>query len=152
MATLPPVARNINVFCKKCGTDRYFKVITHTTSTTAKLKCEVCNCLRNYSLDEEKKVNVTDDSTAKPKAKKKSTKSSVAKVSAKATKAESQWNLMKEQYKGPQAVTYAISHKFNDRQSLEHPTFGLGFVTKAHAYKIEVVFSEGVKELLHDRK
>lgn len=146
MATLPPVARSVYVFCKKCDTDRYFKVITHTTSTTAKLKCEVCHCHRNYSLGEEKKDYV-------PPKKKPATAASAAKAATKAAnKAESAWNQMKESYKGPQAVAYAISQNFKDQQSLEHPTFGLGFVTKAHAHKIEVVFADGVKELLHGRK
>ena len=141
MATLPPVARSVYVFCKKCDTDRYFKVITHTTSTTAKLQCEVCHCHRNYSLEEEKKVSVPGKK-----------KSATTTTAAKASKAESAWNAMKEQYKGPQAVAYAISHQFKDQQSLEHPTFGLGFVTKAHPHKIEVVFADGVKELMHARK
>lgn len=145
MATLPPVARSVYVFCKKCETDRYFKVITHTTSTTAKLKCEVCHCHRNYSLGEEKKDYV-------PAAKKPKAVPGANKAAKAATKATSVWNELKEKYKGPQAVGYVISQQFKDNQSIEHPTFGVGFITKALPHKIEVVFSDGVKELLHARK
>lgn len=144
MTTLPPVARNINVFCKKCDSERYFKVITHLDETTAKLKCEVCGTHRNYSIDE------ATPSTAVKRA-------SGAKSTAKAAKAPknktaSAWLTLKEQYKGPEAVEYNMAHKFTADASLVHPTFGLGFVTKALPNKIEVLFSEGVKELLHSRK
>ncbi len=142
MSTLPPVARSVYVFCKKCDTDRYFKVITHTSSTTAKMQCEVCKCHRNYSLGEEKKA-------AQPSVRR---AGKAATPSAKASKATAHWLLLKEQYKGPQAVAYTINHQFKDKQSLEHPTFGLGFVTKTLPHKIEVVFEAGIKELMHGKK
>lgn len=140
-SSLPPVARNIHVFCKKCDTERYFKVVTHTSATTAKLKCEVCGCSRNYSLEEGKMA--TSPVVKKPRAK----KATSAKGSASAT-----WLTLKEKYSGPAAVPYAISVEFKNQQSLLHPTFGEGFVTKSHPYKIEVVFAEGIKELMHAKK
>lgn len=139
MNTLPRVATNINVYCKKCETERYFKVVTHTSDTTAKLKCEVCGASRKYTLGEEDKL------TAVPKAKK-------APGAAKVSKAATAWNQMKESYKGGDAISYTTAHEFKDKQSLMHPTFGLGFITKTHAHKIEVVFADGTKELLHSRK
>lgn len=139
--TLPPVARNINVFCKKCDSDRYFKVLTHTSATTAKLKCEVCGCSRNYSIEEKKPATTAVRKTGAAKAPSKS-KAAVA----------SEWNALKDKYRGPEAVPYAISTQFQNLQSLVHPTFGLGFVTKALPYKIEVLFAEGMKELMHARK
>jgi len=146
MTTLPRVATNINVFCKKCDTDRYFKVITHTSDTSAKLKCEVCGCSRTYNLAEESKAYVPKGKTARaPRAPKET-------AAAKASKSQAVWLTMKEEYKGPQAVDYSISNKFADQTSLNHPTFGLGFVTKSLPSKIEVVFSDGVKELMHCKK
>lgn len=138
---LPPVARNINVFCKKCDTERYFKVITHTTATTAKLKCEVCGASQKYTVDAEGQEVKT---VARKKA---TTKGTAAKA-----KSASTWLTMKEQYKGPEAVPYAMTAQFKNQQSLLHPSFGVGFVTKALPNKIEVVFSEGVKELMHMKK
>lgn len=141
MASLPPVARNIFVFCKKCDKDRYFKVITHTSSTSAKLQCEVCKCHRNYSIEEKNQYVPTG-----------ARKATTPKLTSSKSKTASAWVLLKEQYRGPEAVNYAMSQKYTDKQCLIHPTFGVGFVTKSLPNKIEVVFSEGVKELLHDRK
>jgi hypothetical protein len=139
-STLPPVARNINVFCKKCNADRYFKVITHTSETTAKLKCEVCGCSRKYTLDEEKvSATVVKKKTA-------------VKSTGKKNNSASAWLTMKEKYEGPEALPYTVVSQFKDKQSLVHPTFGVGFVTKALPHKIEVLFAEGIKELMHARK
>lgn len=137
--TLPAVAKNINVFCKKCDTKRYFKVIAHTSATSAKLKCEVCGASQKFSLEKEK--------SATAKVRKPSAKATAAKE-----KSASTWLTMKEQYKGPEAIPYLMSQQFKDQQSLVHPSFGVGFVTKSHAYKIEVLFAEGLKELMHARK
>ena len=139
MTSLPPVARSIYVFCKKCNTDRYFKVITHTSSTTAKLKCEVCKASRNYSIEDEKKSPAPVRKRAPA-------------GTPKPSKAAAHWILLKDQYRGGGPVDYSTAHQFKDRDSLMHPTFGLGFVTKTHANKIEVVFADSVKELLHARK
>ncbi len=137
--TLPPVARNINVFCKKCDVDRYFKVIAHTSETTAKLKCEVCGCSQKLSLEKEGKPATTrKTTTTKPRA---TTKNG----------AKSMWLNLQEQHKG-QAIPYTVATQFRDQQSLVHPSFGVGYVTKTHAHKIEVLFAEGTKELMHARK
>lgn len=137
--TLPPVARSVHVFCKKCETDRYFKVIAHTSATTAKLKCEVCGCSRNLSLDEGKKTTTVR-------------KTGAAKTSATSKSSSSTWSNLKDQYKGPEAAPYSISVQFQNQQSIVHPTFGVGFVTKTHPHKIEVLFAQGLKELIHAKK
>jgi hypothetical protein len=135
--TLPPVARNINVFCKKCDADRYFKVIAHTNATTAKLKCEVCGASQKFSLAKEKKAAAPRKAGA-PKAPSRNS-------------AKSMWLNLQEQHKG-EAIPYTIVTQFQNQQSLMHPSFGVGFVTKIHAHKIEVLFAEGTKELMHAKK
>jgi hypothetical protein len=47
---------------------------------------------------------------------------------------------------------YDVAHRFVIDDVIEHPSFGLGVVTGLPgAQKIEVLFSSGVKLLLHDR-
>ena len=41
--------------------------------------------------------------------------------------------------------------KFALANAIEHPKFGLGFVTAATNEKIEVMFSEGGRALVHNR-
>ena len=52
---LPPVAKNISYYCKKCDSERYHKVIAHTSSIAAKLECEVCKSKKTYKITEPKK-------------------------------------------------------------------------------------------------
>jgi transcription elongation factor Elf1 len=140
--TLPRVATNINVFCKKCDADRYFKVITHTSETSAKLKCEVCGASQKFSLEKEAKPAKAASTSRKAPAKPRMSSKSGAK---------SMWLNLQEQHKG-QAIPYTIATEFRDSQSIAHPSFGVGYVTKTHAHKIEVLFAEGTKELMHARK
>lgn len=138
MSVLPPVARNIYVYCKKCETERYFKVLTHTSATSAKLRCEVCKCSRVYHVDEDSKGVAPGRKAGSVKNPRSSSSSA--------------WMTVKEKYSGPDAINYTVNTTFNGNESINHPTFGLGFVTKALPNKIEVLFSDGVKELLHSRK
>lgn len=137
--SLPPVARSVYLECKKCETERYFKVITHTSSTTAKVKCEVCGSQKSYSVTEKKSKTTT------PK------KPRVTKAAAAAEKSASAWMSLKEKRGESKAKAYTVTTLFATDESLVHPKFGLGFVTKALPAKIEVLFAEGVKELIHGR-
>ena len=64
--TLPPVARKVYAECKKCGVDRYRIVIAHTSSTAAKLQCEVCNAKSVYKLEGTGKRKKAANGDAKP--------------------------------------------------------------------------------------
>ena len=132
--SLPPVAKSVYLECKKCGTERYFKVIAHTSSSAAKVKCEVCGSQKSYSVAE-----------------KKPTKARATKAATSKSSASSTWNTLKENRGEGSAKSYSVKATFNSDESLMHPKFGLGFVIKAHPAKIEVLFAEGVKELIHGR-
>ena len=50
------------------------------------------------------------------------------------------------------ADPYAVSSKFGADDLIDHPTFGLGIVKEARSgNKIEVLFEEGPKLLVHNR-
>lgn len=132
--SLPAVAKSVYIDCKKCGTERYFKVIAHTSSETAKVKCEVCGSQKSYRVSEKK------PKATKPRAAKSTT-----------PKSSSTWITLKENRGEGSAKSYSVKATFASDESLMHPKFGLGFVIKAHPSKIEVLFAEGVKELIHAR-
>ncbi len=137
MTELPAVARNINLSCKKCGVDRYHVVVAHTTSTSAKVKCEVCGAQKTFKL---------------PKAQeRKSAASRAKKTGTKKPDYESLWNDLKTQIGTNNIQPYNMRNKFSMAQAIEHPKFGLGFVTSAFVDKIEVAFVEGGRFLVHNR-
>lgn len=140
---LPAVARSIYYFCKKCNVERYFKVVTHTSPTTAKIKCEVCGGHKSYNVEE---VNKSPSEKAADKANK---ANKTPKVKDGKASISSTWVTLKEKYEKTAPVGYKVNQRFGDNDSILHPVFGLGFVTKTFPAKIEVLFSAGIKELIH---
>lgn len=143
MNTLPPVAKSFFAFCKKCDADRYHVVLAHTSSTSAKIKCEICGSQKTYSL---------------PKAQ---TRTGKPLTGAAAKKREQTMNSRKSSHRneyemlmsneGAPTVPYNMKSKFEKNTKLEHPKFGMGFIKDALSDKIEVVFEDEVRTLIHNR-
>lgn len=134
---LPPVAKSFFTLCKKCDVDRYHKVITHTSATSAKIECEVCHSKRTYTL---------------PK---------VGGAVKKATKARSpstRRNSHADEYntlmmnRGAEAGTpFSIKTKFSLDQKIDHPKFGAGFVKNVLIDRVDVMFQDELKTLIHNK-
>jgi hypothetical protein len=143
MNTLPPVAKSFFAFCKKCDADRYHVVLAHTSATSAKIKCEICGSQKTFSL---------------PKAQ---TKTGKPLTGAAAKKREQTMNSRKSSHRneyemlmgneGTPTATYNMKSKFEKNTKLQHPKFGLGFIKDAATDKIEVVFEDEVRTLIHNR-
>ena len=141
LTELPAVARNIHLDCKKCGVERFHVVLAHTTATSAKVKCEVCGATRTFKLPKAAKAP-KKTASGKPRAtKSKKNEPSSADV----------WADLKSQIGTDRIVPYSMRQKFTLANAIEHPKFGLGFVTSATAEKIEVMFQEGGRALVHNR-
>ena len=134
---LPAVARNINLPCKKCGVDRFHVVVAHKTATSAKVKCEVCGAQSTYKL-------------AKPKAEKKPGAKKTPKV--KAPDHEAIWNELKNQIGTDNLRPYNMKTKFELANAINHPKFGIGFVTNLTSDRIDVAFPDGARGLVHNRQ
>ncbi|HEX4922821.1 MAG TPA: hypothetical protein VFV50_02005 [Bdellovibrionales bacterium] len=134
--TLPPVASNVFTACKKCGVDRYHKVLAHKTETSAQVQCEVCKAKKTYKLPKPPKV---------AKAKK------PRKASAK-TPAGPTWQALKDEIGTDSIQPYKMSANFKAKSAINHPKFGVGFVTVSLPQKIEVVFEASTISLVHNRQ
>lgn len=137
MNILPAVAKNVYVYCKKCETDRYFRVLAHVSATEAKLECEVCGSKRKLKLGETEKKTTT---------KKKTTRKKSVNAHLKT------YNELKEKFGNVDPELYSTAGSFAMDSMIDHPTFGLGIVTQSLHNKIEVCFEEGVKTLMHRRQ
>lgn len=131
MEQLPEVGKNIYIACKKCDRERYFKVITHISATSAKTECEVCKTKKTYKLPVAKKPRVSKA------------------LAASRAKVNSDWQKMVQDRTDTKKIPYRINTKFEVDQILEHPMFGLGIVTKSLPAKIEVIFEKEMKVLIH---
>lgn len=135
---LPAVAKSLPYPCKKCEGEKYHRVLAHTSSTTAKIQCEICGS--------KKTLNILTKKAAPAK------KTTVAtKKSASKSLAPSVWSDLQQKIGSQGATTYSFKTTYQTHQAIEHAQFGIGFVTKVQGQKIEVVFQDQVRQLVHGR-
>lgn len=138
--SLPPVAKSFFTFCKKCNADRYHKVHSHKTETSAKIECEVCHSKKTYSLPK--------PGTARkaPLAK------GVKRVGGgrRSSHADEYNQLMMN--RGTEAgVPFSIRTKYTIDQKIDHPKFGPGFVKTVLIDRMDVMFQDELKTLMHNK-
>lgn len=136
---LPAVAKTIHLDCKKCGVERFFIVVAHTSPTSAKVKCEVCGAQKTYKLPSAKKT--ASGAPKKPRV----TKAAAAKASQ-----NEEYDKLTAASSGD-AQAYNMKNAFTLQQKLNHPKFGVGFVRAVMPEKIEVLFQDEIRLLVHNR-
>jgi hypothetical protein len=137
---LPAVASRFFTDCKKCGSERYHIVLAHPTAKTAKIECEVCHSKKTYKLPSDKPKKVSGAAAAR-----------------KAQAAETRKNAHSKEYaelvekaKG-EAQGYNMKAKFTANQMIKHPKFGVGVIRSSLSDKVEVIFEDAVRMLVHNR-
>lgn len=141
---LPAVASKHYAFCKKCDTDRYHTVLTHTNATTVKLKCEVCSKTSTVNFAP-KKPNSGAARLAGAAAARKAQAES-----AKRTQYQQEYEALMSK-EGISTGKYSMKGKFGLDTKIDHPKFGVGYIRHVQPDKIEVVFSDQVRLLIHNR-
>lgn len=129
---LPAVASNFYFSCLKCEEDRYHKVLTHPTKTSAKLECEVCSKKQTFKLGGKKKT------TRKPR--------------KKTPTPEEVWVDLKSKVDLEQVESYNMKKRFETEMAIDHPKFGIGVITDSNGLSIQVTFQDGEKSLVHNRE
>lgn len=139
MTELPAVATNTLSQCKKCGEERYHKVLAHKTEKSAQIQCEVCGA---------KKTIRKTSATAKKKAGRKTSAAAQKKVD----EHKELFQNLCDRYADQPQKKYTMKEKFEVGNNIQHPKFGLGIVQSALPGKIEVVFPETTRLLIHERQ
>lgn len=141
--TLPPVAKSVFTDCKKCGAEKYHVVLAHTSSTSAKVECEICHSKKTYKLPKAAKAKVPGAAKA-PRA------SSPRGASARAAAHEAEYQTLLAAANAD-SVPYNMKGKFALNQKIQHPKFGVGIVKTSLSDKVEVVFQDEIRSLVHNR-
>lgn len=136
---LPAVASNFNTYCAKCESDRYFKVLTHKTATSAQIQCEVCKSKKTY------KIAAVSTGTKVKKA------AGAVAIRNKANAHQTLFLALRAKHSNLSPIPYTVKSKFEAGRSIEHPKFGVGYIQTALPEKIEVVFAEATRFLVHNR-
>lgn len=144
LTSLPAVAKSVFTNCKKCERDTYHVVLAHKTATSAKVECEICKAKKTYSLP---KVQARKAPTGP----RKSTGTGPRSIAARAEAHKAEYSAWMTKNESSSPAKYNMREKFASNQKIEHPKFGLGFVRTTFNDKIEVVFLDEVRSLVHNR-
>ncbi len=131
---LPPVATSTYHFCKKCDTDRYHRVQAHSSPSSAKLECEVCKRKSTLKI-----------------AKKKPVRSTRLREKKESDAQNALWTRLKTEVNVESVSPYSMKGSFVLQAAINHPKFGIGFVTSVQDKKIEVIFEESSRLLIHNK-
>lgn len=138
--TLAPVGKTVYTECKKCATERYHVVLAHKTATSAKVKCEVCGAQKTYTL---------------PKAQSRKSPSTRKKAPSEAAVRDAhskEYEKLMEEHNANPTQSYNMRLKFELFTKVNHPKFGLGLIRAVQQDKIEVIFPDEVRNLVHNRQ
>ncbi len=151
---LPAVAKNFYTLCKKCEAERYHVVLAHTSEKSAKIKCEVCGSVKSYTLPKARKASTTSAAKAPGAAKTGTGRGGRrGKNSEESRRAahQSEYEGLLQTHDAKPTQAYSMKGKFELNHKLNHPKFGLGVIRAIQQDKIEVVFQDEIRSLIHNR-
>lgn len=130
------IGKNVDSYCGKCKL-----VLAHTIETIVddkikRVHCNTCQAQHVYRPNA-------------PGTRKKASSSRSTQSGPPATPADYE-DLMKK-YDTAKAKPYAPAGQFSERDLLKHSVFGLGIVTVRRGDKIDVLFPDKARTLVHQR-
>lgn len=141
---MPVVGKSFYTLCKKCETDRYHTVLALPTPESAKIKCEVCGSQRTWKKTAPKKASAGPRGAA-----------AKAKANAEAARNaahSAEFDSLSKSLESSPETSYNMKTKFDKDTKIKHPKFGVGYIRLVQPEKIEVVFQDEVRSLVHNRR
>lgn len=136
---LPAVAKSFFTLCKKCDADRYHRVLTHTSASSAKIECEVCHSKKTYTLP-------------KPGVARKASTVSKGRTTARRNSHADEYNQLMLNRGSETGTVFSIRTKYAVDEKIDHPKFGAGFVKTVQMDRVDVMFQDEVKTLIHNKQ
>ncbi|MEM6531910.1 MAG: hypothetical protein AAF654_04770 [Myxococcota bacterium] len=133
------VGGDVDAQCTKCKMELAHVVVAMVEQRPKRVQCKTCGSLHNYRSSSDAKAS------AKRASRSKTTRSATAK--------SNDYDTLMQGKDIAGAVRYRVSEVFEPDVVIDHKKFGLGLVLKVLGdSKIEVIFRDGIKTLIHDRK
>lgn len=152
--SLPTVAKSIYLECKKCGAERYHRVLAHTSTITAKVRCEVCGGSKVYKLPKVQERSASSSSRSSGSSVRRSSSStglSASRARSSASSHSDEYHTFLAAHASEAAQAYSMKTNYQNSDKVDHPKFGLGFVRATFPDRVEIVFKDEVKTLIHNR-
>jgi hypothetical protein len=130
------VGGEVDAFCSKCELNLAHTVHAVVDGKPARVECNTCHATHRYKAP----AGVTNGSVVKAKAKR----------PPREKKQEVTFEQLLAAHKRA-PVSYTVKRRFTVDDVMEHPTFGVGFVTAVRIDKIDVTFRTDTRVLVHGR-
>ena len=138
---------DIDALCTRCRLELAHVVVAIDGSRVARVQCKTCGSVHGYR---DRKAAERRKSESHPRIIGAS-KAGATKKSAGATASE--YDSLMHGHDLSRARRYKATLSFIDGDVVDHPTFGLGLIMRLLSDgKIEVLFRDGVKVLVHARE
>jgi hypothetical protein len=131
LTELPAVAKTVYHQCKKCALETAHTVLAHKSATSASIQCTTCKSKKTLSLAAEKKKATAGTKVRKTK-----------------NDAPAVWEKLNAKIGSEDAVPYTMAGEYKLEQAINHPTFGIGYITNVSGSRIEVAFLDSTKILV----
>ncbi len=140
MAKRFKVGGNCDCWCTKCKLVLEHVIIAMVEDLPKRVECTTCKSQHNYKLAPRRKAPAKSKRTA-------GTKKTAARKGRKAN-----WKVLVSERDVSQARNYKVTATFEKDELIDHSMFGIGVVLEAvPGNKIQVLFEEGAKLLVHSR-
>jgi hypothetical protein len=141
---------DVEAWCTRCRMDLNHRVIAVVGKNVKKVQCLTCGSDHKYHPPR----NEGPEEKESPPKRTQAFGRTSAKIDRGAGRARGEWaTFMKEMPPDSTPKPYRMSESYKPGEFLTHPTFGTGRVSEILGVeKIEVVFEEGRKVLLANRK
>lgn len=131
------VGEHIVTRCSRCDHDMNHTVVAQgADGIVARVKCMVCGSEHNYKKFVPERIRATK----------------VKVVQKSVTVTPKLWDEAKAGAANKSPISYAMDQRFPKNTLIHHPTLGEGVVINAYDNKIDVIFRDGIKPLVHNRK
>lgn len=139
---IPKVGGEVDAHCTKCELDLAHTILAMVGTTIARVRCNTCGSDRKYRGTQ---PAAKSNSFSAPK------KSSAQKAAEAAAKVVIGFEQQLESKKVSAKKPYNVKTTFAVDDVVDHPSFGLGFVTAVRADKVDITFKSFTKTLVHGK-
>jgi hypothetical protein len=130
------VGDEIEARCGKCKLDTVHVITAVDETKIKKVMCKICMSYHAYKPAE------GDSQEA--------TKKKAAKTTKRRTRRKKDWATLVADIEDASLPQYRITDDYSTSPGVRHAKFGVGVITNVASNKIEVVFQDGIKELVHN--
>lgn len=130
----PEVGAELEAHCRKCKLDTVHVITAVEGDKIKKVMCKTCMSYHAY------------------KAPAKSTSPKTAATPRKRRRGRKDWTTLMAEIDDNGLPEYRISEDYTTSPGIRHPKFGVGVITNVTDNKLEVVFQDGTRQLVHKWK